>query len=86
MKYLHTMVRVTDLDKSIAFFKQLGLKETRRIDNEKGRFTLAFMAAEGDEETDDSALLERSLRLEIERLERRIEALREELERIRERR
>ncbi len=49
MKYLHTMVRVTDLDKSVAFYKQLGLKETRRIDNEKGRFTLVFLAAEGDE-------------------------------------
>ncbi len=50
MKYLHTMVRVTDLDKSIAFYKQLGLKETNRIDNEKARFTLVFMAAEGDED------------------------------------
>lgn len=44
IKYLHTMVRVLDLDKSIEFFRLLGLKETRRVDNEKGRFTLVFMA------------------------------------------
>ncbi|MFC6673788.1 VOC family protein [Marinobacterium aestuariivivens] len=44
LKYLHTMVRVRDLDKTIAFFKLLGLEETRRTDNEKGRFTLVFMA------------------------------------------
>ena len=43
-KYLHTMVRVLDLDKSIAFYKLLGLVETRRIDNDKGRFTLVFLA------------------------------------------
>ncbi len=42
--YLHTMVRVLDLEKSIAFFKLLGLIETRRYDNEKGRFSLIFMA------------------------------------------
>jgi len=45
--YLHTMVRVLDLDKSIAFFKLLGLEETRRYDNEGGRFTLLFMAPPG---------------------------------------
>ena len=50
MKYLHTMVRVTDLEKSAGFYKQLGLKEVRRIENEKGRFTLLFLAAEGDED------------------------------------
>lgn len=44
IRYLHTMVRVLDLDKSIAFFRLLGLEETRRIDNDKGRFTLVFMA------------------------------------------
>jgi len=44
VKYLHTMVRVADLEKSMAFYKLLGLEETRRIDNEKGRFTLVFMA------------------------------------------
>ena len=42
--YLHTMVRVLDLEKSIAFFALLGLAETRRFENEKGRFTLLFMA------------------------------------------
>ena len=44
MRYLHTMVRVLDLNKSIAFFNLLGLVETRRLDNDKGRFTLVFMA------------------------------------------
>jgi lactoylglutathione lyase len=44
VKYLHTMVRVADLDRSIEFFRLLGLEETRRIENEKGRFTLVFMA------------------------------------------
>jgi lactoylglutathione lyase len=44
IRYLHTMVRVKDLDASIAFYKLLGLTETRRIDNEGGRFTLVFMA------------------------------------------
>ena len=48
MKYLHTMVRVTDLDASIDFYTKLGLTELRRIDNEGGRFTLVFLAAEGD--------------------------------------
>ena len=51
MKYLHTMVRVTDLDKSIDFYcAKLGLKELRRYDNEKGRFTLVFLAPAGQEE------------------------------------
>ncbi|MBY6091370.1 VOC family protein [Pseudooceanicola sp. 502str34] len=50
VKYLHTMVRVLDLEKTMAFFSLLGLKETRRIDNEKGRFSLVFMAAEGNED------------------------------------
>ena len=51
MKYLHTMVRVTDLDKSLDFYcNKLGLRETRRIDHEKGRFTLVFVAAPGNEE------------------------------------
>ncbi|MBS0568811.1 MAG: VOC family protein [Proteobacteria bacterium] len=46
MKYLHTMIRVRDLDASLKFFcGGLGLIETRRIDNEKGRFTLVFLAA-----------------------------------------
>ena len=50
MKYLHTMVRVTDLDASLKFYcDALGLKEVRRTENEKGRFTLVFLAAPGDE-------------------------------------
>ena len=50
LKYLHTMVRVKDLEKSMAFYALLGLKETRRWDNEGGRFTLVFMAPEGQED------------------------------------
>jgi lactoylglutathione lyase len=51
MKYLHTMVRVTDLDTSLEFYcKQLGLVELRRRDVPSGRFTLVFLAAPGDEE------------------------------------
>lgn len=50
MKYLHTMVRVSDLDTSLDFYcNKLGLKELRRHDNEQGRFTLVFLAAPGDE-------------------------------------
>ena len=50
MKYLHTMVRVTDIDASLAFYCQaLGLTELKRYDSEEGRFTLVFLAAEGDE-------------------------------------
>ena len=49
-RYLHTMVRVKDLDKSIAFFKLLGLVQTRRSDYEKDRFSLVFMAPEGQED------------------------------------
>lgn len=49
MKYLHTMVRVNDIEASLAFYCQhLGLEELRRIDNEQGRFTLVFLAAPGD--------------------------------------
>lgn len=48
-KYLHTMIRVTDLDATIAFFAMIGVKETRRFDSEKGRFTLVFLAAPGQE-------------------------------------
>ena len=50
LRYLHTMVRVLDLDKSIAFYTLLGLEETRRSVNEKGRFTLVFMAPPGQPE------------------------------------
>ena len=49
IEYLHTMVRVKDLQKSIAFYKLLGLKETRRVDSETGRFTLVFMSPPGQE-------------------------------------
>ena len=48
MEYVHTMIRVTDLEKSIAFFKLMGFSEVRRIENEKGRFTLVFLAAPDD--------------------------------------
>ena len=49
MKYLHTMVRVTDLDESLDFYcNKLGLEELRRIDVEAGRFSLVFLAAPGD--------------------------------------
>ena len=51
MKYLHTMVRVADIDASLDFYcDKLGLEELRRIDNEAGRFTLVFLAAPGDSE------------------------------------
>lgn len=49
MKYLHTMVRVTDLEASLAFYRDaLGLEELRRTDHPAGRFTLVFLAAPGD--------------------------------------
>ena len=49
MRYLHTMVRVKDLDASLDFYcNKLGMTETRRIENEKGRFTLVFLAASDD--------------------------------------
>lgn len=48
-KYLHTMIRVSDPAATIAFFSILGLREIRRYENEAGRFTLIFLAAEGDE-------------------------------------
>ena len=50
MKYLHTMVRVTDIDASLRFYRDaLGLKELARKENAQGRFTLVFLAAPGDE-------------------------------------
>jgi lactoylglutathione lyase len=56
MRYLHTMVRVTDLERSLDFYcNKLGLREIRRYDNDKGRFTLVFLAAPGDE---DRAMVE----------------------------
>ncbi len=51
MKYLHTMVRVGNLEQSLHFYCDLlGLREVRRIENERGRFTLAFLAAPGDDD------------------------------------
>ena len=50
MKYLHTMIRVSDVAETLRFFELLGLKELRRIDNEPGRFSLIFLAAPGDED------------------------------------
>ena len=51
MKYLHTMVRVSDIDESLKFYvDNLGLTELRRMHNEQGRFTLIFLAAPGDED------------------------------------
>ena len=50
MKYLHTMIRVSDPAETIRFFEHLGLREIRRFDNEQGRFTLIFLAAPGDED------------------------------------
>jgi lactoylglutathione lyase len=50
MKYLHTMIRVSDPQETVRFFELLGLREVRRIDNEAGRFTLIFLAAPGDED------------------------------------
>lgn len=49
-KFLHSMIRVTDVDKTIAFFDLLGLKEVKRFDSEQGRFTLVYLAAPGDED------------------------------------
>ncbi|MCW1427718.1 VOC family protein [Novosphingobium sp. JCM 18896] len=48
-KFLHTMIRVADPDATIRFFSLFGVQEVRRFDNEKGRFTLIFLAAEGQE-------------------------------------
>ena len=49
MNYLHTMIRVSDPEATVKFFELLGLKEVRRFDNEKGRFTLIFLATEDDQ-------------------------------------
>ena len=50
MKYLHTMIRITNVEDSLRFFCEgLGLKETRRMENEKGRYTLIFLSAPNDE-------------------------------------
>ena len=53
MKYLHTMIRITDMEKSLDFYcKGLGLIETRRMENEQGRFTLIFLAVPDDEKAE----------------------------------
>jgi len=49
MKYLHTMIRVSNLEDTVQFFTLLGLREVRRTENDKGRFTLVFLAAPGQE-------------------------------------
>ncbi|BCX19297.1 MAG: lactoylglutathione lyase [Geminicoccaceae bacterium] len=52
MRYLHTMIRVSDLDKSLDFFcNKLGMREVRRVVNEQGRFTLVFLATDEDQLT-----------------------------------
>lgn len=63
MKYLHTMVRVSDMDESLDFYcNKLGMEEVRRIENEAGRFTLVFLAAPKDKE---SGIAERAPLLEL---------------------
>ena len=63
MRYLHTMVRVADLDASLHFWTtQLGLEEVRRLENDKGRFTLVFLAAPADK---DRSAAERSPEVEL---------------------
>ena len=49
MKYLHTMIRISDPESTLAFFRLLGLEEVRRMESEQGRFTLIFLAAPGQE-------------------------------------
>jgi lactoylglutathione lyase len=52
MKYLHTMVRISDVDRSLRFYRDLlGLREIRRREDDKGRYTLIFLAAPGQDET-----------------------------------
>lgn len=52
LKYLHTMLRVSDPDATMRFFELIGLKETRRFSSEQGRFTLIYLAAPGQEEAE----------------------------------
>ncbi len=58
MEYFHTMVRVSHLEQSLAFYKLLGLDEVRRQDNDRGRFTLVFLAAANDRDKQPPPLLE----------------------------
>ena len=68
MKYLHTMVRIKDIDESLDFYvKKLGLKEKRRVENEKGRYTLIFLAAENSDEK--TGLLELTYNWDSEKYE-----------------
>src|SRR4029077_4192808 len=53
MKFLHSMIRVSDPDATVAFFQLLGLEERRRMENEAGRFTLIFLGVPGDEGGED---------------------------------
>ena len=63
MRYLHTMVRISDIDRSLDFYcNKLGLKVIRRVENEKGRFTLIFLAAPEDE---SRALAEKAPMVEL---------------------
>ena len=62
MEFLHTMVRVRDLDASLRFYQLLGLREVRRMDNPSGRFTLVYLAAPGD----DDAQLELTYNYDVE--------------------
>ena len=63
MKYLHTMVRITDIDASLDFYcNKLGMEEVRRVENEAGRYTLIFLASSDDK---DRALAERAPVLEL---------------------
>lgn len=63
MRYLHTMVRIRDIDQSLDFYcNKLGLMEIRRVENERGRFTLIFLAAPADE---GRALAEKAPMLEL---------------------
>ena len=59
MRYLHAMLRISDVDKSLDFFcRKLGFRETHRLENEKGRYTLIFLAAADDDIKNNSPLLE----------------------------
>ena len=66
MRYLHTMVRVSDLQQSLAFYcARLGLREVRRHDNEKGRYTLVFLAAPDDLSGTETASVRHSPLIEL---------------------
>ena len=66
MKYLHTMVRISNMEESLDFYcNKLGLKEVRRIENDKGRFTLVFLAS--DNNNDNQALLELTYNWDFEK-------------------